>query len=906
MQSSWLFGGKKPRTGSFFLRLFVLDKARLAFDQVCVRLPSASVMSRDAPQEPSPTDLILQRGMVLEPSAVLEQADRAMAILDGILGKEAVGGTKSVRSSRHSQNDEADLALSAAPTARVSPCPAPFVQLLQALGQNQRTNQHDWAENAFSPGIAGPADTTPPRHDDIYLVTLSPSEAATLAADKQSRLLLQVSSPGPRPPAINASDTGHESPCRGEFLRCQSGLRREGLLSACDETLAKHHARSNSVSPLLHPRATADFAPLPKRNVPNDLLHRPADRHGPEVIEGILASEALWEQRLRHSGIYTLQTAFMSWKFLRRRREMEESIRHSSSSATKIIVFLSCVALVTCGAAGVSGLASAGVQGGGSSGKADLTDKVRGREGDLQVLYRLLLWLAEVICGHLVRLFDSLLAILQRSEAVAPVISSWISTAREKHAGDGGARWNAPSLLEPFDMRRPPLADAMRPAAVLVGDYRRRFGAIAAGAAGVARGFESGSGNEVWHEGDQGASAWAGGPVVALSAATLVGEASLRVTPRLARRASEVGRARALWGWWRGEAARQGRGGGSREDQVGSASLYFRDDRFFGAVQPGHASKACVDAHALRACVKRDGPLLPCWEGLWNAAGAAADAASRDAAGVGDESGWASGQGARSSARPNRACSAVLRRYHQWELEDVFAPGDAREGADASAAAARTHRWGFGLQIRDALARLRRHSLESYIPIFAGMGRRGAAPGFLGSWAGDDGSDDATGGHFLGVRRGTFLDGFVLNPQVARLQPGTGPVVLLVLLGFTLPDRALVDQPVFCASARVPSRRTLACPCAQPSAPSHDRKPNLAMMAMRRRTGGASPAQRSTSSASRTTCLSMLRPSRPAPTPLAPLPVVLPGRKRAIGPALTAWRILSVVTPSKRQRMHLR
>ena len=58
------------------------------------------------------------------------------------------------------------------------------------------------------------------------------------------------------------------------------------------------------------------------------------------------ASAAFWD--------YSRQAAFISLTSSRR-RTMQEPIRHTSSSATRLIVLLSCVALVTCGAACTSG-----------------------------------------------------------------------------------------------------------------------------------------------------------------------------------------------------------------------------------------------------------------------------------------------------------------------------------------------------------------------------------------------------------------------------------------------------------------------------------------------------------------------------------------------------------------------
>jgi hypothetical protein len=124
-----------------------------------------------------------------------------------------------------------------------------------------------------------------------------------------------------------------------------------------------------------------------------------------------------------------------------------------------------------------------------------------------------------------------------------------------------------------------------------------------------------------------------------VSEAALVGEAEVRVSPR-ADRDPLTSRVSVLPGWrgwlkwlrgvggggreggeWRGT---EGKGAGGRGGAAAgaAASIYYRDDRFFGnagglAGQAGGGveanGRACVDVAAWTACVKLHSDMLKCW-----------------------------------------------------------------------------------------------------------------------------------------------------------------------------------------------------------------------------------------------------------------------------------------------------
>ncbi len=127
--------------------------------------------------------------------------------------------------------------------------------------------------------------------------------------------------------------------------------------------------------------------------------------------------------------------------------------------------------------------------------------------------------------------------------------------------------------------------------------------------------------------------------MAAVSEAALVGEAEVPVSPRadmdpLSSRVSVLpgwrGWLKWVWGVggggrergeWRGK---EGKGAGGRGGATAgaAASIYYRDDRFFGHAG-GHAGGAgggveanggaCVDVAAWTACVKLHSDMLKCW-----------------------------------------------------------------------------------------------------------------------------------------------------------------------------------------------------------------------------------------------------------------------------------------------------
>ena len=213
-------------------------------------------------------------------------------------------------------------AASSAPTARMSPhasSPPSAKQILEALGQQGDTTKR----LSFSPSFALPvAEKEAHGHpqDGIYLVALSPSEAATL--NNQSRLLLQVSNPTRDNKALHRQGA---LPCRSAHTSGLGSLSDDPFMPAAEAygVQSTHGAivrdwspsRSSSVavSPLLLPRKSS-FSPMPARS-PSDV----SSQHSLEEIQSILTSEARLGQHLRQSGLSSLQTAFMSWKFLFRR-----------------------------------------------------------------------------------------------------------------------------------------------------------------------------------------------------------------------------------------------------------------------------------------------------------------------------------------------------------------------------------------------------------------------------------------------------------------------------------------------------------------------------------------------------------------------------------------------------------
>lgn len=249
----------------------------------------------------------------LDLNPVIQRADRAMEILDSFIEKcshtSTPRGAKSVRTSKHSQDD--DGAASAAPTASMSPywndSPPSAKQILEALGQ-QGAAKHRKSQNNFPI-----MEEHGCNQSGIYLVTLSPSEAATLKT--QSRLLLQVSHPSRdhrtqhEEGAHAARGRSHNNSALGSLSNDPfwSDLDADGLPGS-DGTRFGNWSRSNSVSPLLLPRNTSLRSPT-----------HISRQHSREEISGMLTSEEFLGQHLQQSGISSMQTAFISWKFLLRR-----------------------------------------------------------------------------------------------------------------------------------------------------------------------------------------------------------------------------------------------------------------------------------------------------------------------------------------------------------------------------------------------------------------------------------------------------------------------------------------------------------------------------------------------------------------------------------------------------------
>lgn len=251
----------------------------------------------------------------LDSNPVIQRADRAMEILDNFIEKcshnSTPRGAKSVRTSKHSQDD--DGAASAAPTASMSPywndSPPSAKQILEALGQ-QGAAKHRKSQNNF-PIMEQEAHGC--IQSGIYLVTLSPSEAATLKT--QSRLLLPVSRPS-QDHRTHHEEGAHAARGRSDHNSAFGSLSNDPFwsdvdadgLPMLDGTPFGNWPRSNSVSPLLLPRNTSLRSPT--------YVSRQQSR---EEIPGMLTSEELLGQHLQQSGISSLQTAFISWKFLIRR-----------------------------------------------------------------------------------------------------------------------------------------------------------------------------------------------------------------------------------------------------------------------------------------------------------------------------------------------------------------------------------------------------------------------------------------------------------------------------------------------------------------------------------------------------------------------------------------------------------
>lgn len=446
------------------------------------------------------------------------------------------------------------------------------------------------------------------------------------------------------------------------------------------------------------------------------------------------------------------------------RREMEESLKHSNSSATRTILLLSFVALAAYGTAGVSGLAAnpleAGVHGVGAGRSQEIhvrqwevdvsEGQRRGREGDLQTLCRLFRSLVEWLVSLLVRFWAMCVTLVRASG--------------DRHGANPRLEFRVPAgttssltRLEPFDMSRPPLAESTRDAAAVVGDLRRRLshavrGSNAGPALGMLQGVSPdgrqgtvGSATGRQHSwGSSRASMWAGGPIVALSAAQLVGEVNLRVAPRISPTTRSPVNGQGRWWsfrWWRRGTQRQGEERGNDGAQIGSASIFFRDDRFFGFVEKGledKVNKACVEARGWEECVKRGGDLLKCWESIWNATRLETEdeRATRTHAG-GTRVSSHSATGTSSAGNRGKRCSAVLRRYHQWELEDVvMAPDDTQRGS--------------GTRRGDALSGIAGNALDFFTPLFVRRGGHSGAGGRPDIAARAGASDQGSRGHFLG------------------------------------------------------------------------------------------------------------------------------------------------------------
>lgn len=108
--------------------------------------------------------------------------------------------------------------------------------------------------------------------------------------------------------------------------------------------------------------------------------------------------------------------------------------------------------------------------------------------------------------------------------------------------------------------------------------------------------------------------------LVAVSEAKLVASVQIPVTARLTSQDKcqewcQETKAQSSWARWRTACP----SGQKQTAQMGSASIYYRDDRFLSYTPTG----ACVDAHELQACVKRhrrqqkqsktDVLMLECW-----------------------------------------------------------------------------------------------------------------------------------------------------------------------------------------------------------------------------------------------------------------------------------------------------
>ena len=100
--------------------------------------------------------------------------------------------------------------------------------------------------------------------------------------------------------------------------------------------------------------------------------------------------------------------------------------------------------------------------------------------------------------------------------------------------------------------------------------------------------------------------------IVALSQANLIAEAPLRVTARLTPEQDK--RSRRGWGLWSGWGRARVREDRGEEDErlMGAASIFYRDDRFYGHLVDGEG-RACVDVETWKECVKFGGDIATCW-----------------------------------------------------------------------------------------------------------------------------------------------------------------------------------------------------------------------------------------------------------------------------------------------------
>lgn len=245
--------------------------------------------------------------------------------------------------------------------------------------------------------------------------------------------------------------------------------------------------------------------------------------------------------------------------------------------------------------------------------------------------------------------------------------------------------------------------------------------------------------------------------VVGVSDAELVDEHEVPVRPRLTHhppshphssRAAPAG-LKSWWKLWRGEhhahdtrLAQDGKG-------LQAASVYYRDDRFFGFGAPNHdkSTSVCVDVDVWkrclkkgracgggetqqdRACLTREDEVLNCWEREWNETGARL---RKDAATAPSAWGWSSA----STSRFHRPCTAVVRQYLQWELQTIL-------GANTSA-----NIKGANMEASEA-----QHTDEV---LLRGSTRRPTHNSPEGN------------AHFLGARQVSFFDGYVPSAHVCN------------------------------------------------------------------------------------------------------------------------------------------